>query len=437
MFVVTDVTSAFYSHKKTVRPPAMDLNAAKGVSLVLLLVLTVVLGVLPVWLHHRGVLTSTGSRCRRLTLSFLNCFAGGVFLGTCLLHLLVEGREDMQRYLESVGVTDDFPYYETGVAVGLFLVALVEKLGFALMSFSRQRLTSDVHDIQETASIRKSPPSSFSVHYAHTAENRHQGYGATTNTNDTTSEVYHNHLLDDQNSKTTSKGQQQDDPSYHLEICKSADHQLPISHVANHRKSRSLTSSLERGTTDAHPRPHHHHHHSVATSGPCDSAAITQVSGLRALLLLLALSFHTIFDGLAVGLQESSTQVWQVLGAISIHKALVAFCLGLELSTASPGNWRRPVFFIFLFALMSPIGIGIGMGVTSSRVDASAELLTSSILQALATGTFLYVTFFEILGQQFAHDHQQQRGQCLEILKVLVTMVGFAAMAATKLLDSD
>jgi zinc transporter 1/2/3 len=45
-------------------------------------------------------------------------------------------------------------------------------------------------------------------------------------------------------------------------------------------------------------------------------------------LLFLTLSFHTVFDGLAVGLQTRITAVWAVLGAVSIHKAVVSVCLG-------------------------------------------------------------------------------------------------------------
>nr|KAG5713268.1 hypothetical protein BaRGS_007795 [Batillaria attramentaria] len=182
---------------------------------------------------------------------------------------------------------------------------------------------------------------------------------------------------------------------------------------------------------------HHHHHQSLMASTSCEAGAISQVSGVRALLLLIALSFHTVFDGLAVGLQESNDSVWEVFAAISVHKALVAFCLGLELASASPDNRRKPYILIFLFSLISPIGIAIGMGVTSGHVNELAELLTSSVLQALATGTFLYVTFFEILGQQFAHNHSQGESHCMELLKVLVTALGFGAMAAVKVLDKD
>ncbi|KAH9492648.1 hypothetical protein Btru_024151 [Bulinus truncatus] len=40
-------------------------------------------------------------------------------------------------------------------------------------------------------------------------------------------------------------------------------------------------------------------------------AEIIEVNPLRAFLMLAALSFHTVFDGLAVGLQEESEDVWE------------------------------------------------------------------------------------------------------------------------------
>jgi hypothetical protein len=95
-----------------------------------------------------------------------------------------------------------------------------------------------------------------------------------------------------------------------------------------------------------------------------------------------------------------------VLVAIGIHKALVAFSLGLELATTSPRSARRPMLFMVLFSLISPVGIGVGMGVTGHVVEVKVQTLVSSILQSVATGTFLHVTFFEILGPHFAHHHR-------------------------------
>ena len=39
---------------------------------------------------------------------------------------------------------------------------------------------------------------------------------------------------------------------------------------------------------------------------------VMQVPPMRAFLLLAAFSFHTVFDGLAVGLQQNQENIWQV-----------------------------------------------------------------------------------------------------------------------------
>ncbi|KAK6190828.1 hypothetical protein SNE40_002607 [Patella caerulea] len=170
-----------------------------------------------------------------------------------------------------------------------------------------------------------------------------------------------------------------------------------------------------------------HHTHNREHGHDFDQLAKT--STVRAVLLLIALSFHTIFDGLAIGLQDLDTDVWQVLAAISIHKALVAFCLGLQLFQAYMQRFRTAVILIALFSIMSPIGIGLGILVTSANINEAAQTMTAAVLQGVASGTFLYVTFLEILKEAFKHG----RG----IWNIFIAGVGFAAMAAVKLLDSD
>ena len=49
------------------------------------------------------------------------------------------------------------------------------------------------------------------------------------------------------------------------------------------------------------------------------------------------------------------------------------------------------------FATSCPIGVVIGIIVFSIKLDLSERII--SILTGLSTGTFLYVTFFEILGK--------------------------------------
>ncbi|KAF2977687.1 hypothetical protein EK904_002334 [Melospiza melodia maxima] len=70
--------------------------------------------------------------------------------------------------------------------------------------------------------------------------------------------------------------------------------------------------------------------------------------------------------------------------------------------------------------LMIPLGIGVGMGIESSR--SAAGSVASLLLQGVAGGTFLFVTFFEILAKELEDKSHR-------LLKVLCLVLGYAALA--------
>ena len=55
---------------------------------------------------------------------------------------------------------------------------------------------------------------------------------------------------------------------------------------------------------------------------------------------------------------------------------------------------------MIVFAIFSPIGIGIGIGITTHASQGSAYYLTVAVLQALASGTIIYVVVFEVLERE-------------------------------------
>lgn len=67
-------------------------------------------------------------------------------------------------------------------------------------------------------------------------------------------------------------------------------------------------------------------------------------------------------------------QVLLLTGAVASHKFVVGFCLGLELAGVSK-SVPRLVFVIFVFAIGSVIGIGIGMLTFQVRKDLSVDKL--------------------------------------------------------------
>ncbi|XP_046568700.1 zinc transporter ZIP1-like [Haliotis rubra] len=338
----------------------MDATTAKIVAIFILLFITLLLGIIPYFIIKKNWGANASAR-REKVLSLLNCFAGGVFLGTCLLHLMVEGKEDLEQGLTHAYNFTGYPIFEMLTGAGFFLIAGVEQLamlfitGVVVTSLPKNRAKREPY---------KEPPTEKSP------------------------------LL----GKENRQGSDDD-----MGIMEKRGRSMP---------SVSEGSELERSISHAH-----------------DLDALSAASGLSAFLLLIALSFHTIFDGLAVGLQEEATDVWEVFIAISIHKSLVAFCLGLQLFRAFVPYFKKPYACLFLFSLMSPIGICTGIAVTSSNLDLDAQSMASGVLQGIACGTFLYVTCFEILRDEFGHG----KG----MLNVFVALFGFAAMAGVKGLDHD
>ncbi|XP_062994021.1 zinc transporter ZIP2 [Elgaria multicarinata webbii] len=142
-------------------------------------------------------------------------------------------------------------------------------------------------------------------------------------------------------------------------------------------------------------------------------------SSFRAFVLFLSLSFHSVFEGLAIGVQKEETAAIQLCLAVLIHKGIVAFSLALKL-VQSGTNIRWRVLYLVVFALMSPAGIGVGIGVSLSNGDGSS--LAQAVLEGVAAGTFLYVTFLEILPYEL-------RSRESPLSKFFFISLGFCIMA--------
>ncbi|NXG40998.1 S39A3 protein, partial [Psilopogon haemacephalus] len=162
------------------------------------------------------------------------------------------------------------------------------------------------------------------------------------------------------------------------------------------------------------PPPRGHHSHRLSTQEP------SHPRPLRLLALVFALSSHSIFEGLALGLQEEGGKVLSLFLGVAIHETLVAVALGISMAKSSL-PLRAAAKLAATVSLMIPLGISIGMGMESWHSAASSIL--SLLLQGMAGGTFLFVTFFEILGKELEEKNHR-------LLKVLFLLLGYTALAA-------
>merc|ERR1719427_1604392 len=188
------------------------------------------------------------------------------------------------------------------------------------------------------------------------------------------------------------------------------------------------------------PRQHHHHHH-PSIGGLSDQAhhagdghgsyhshmahSLSQHSCLRSVSLLLAISVHSVFEGLAIGLQDNSAQLLSILLAVMAHKAVMAFSLGLNLAQSSLST-RSFLLSTVVFSLASPVGVGLALAI-SDLPSSIGQDICNAVLQAIAAGTFLYITFFEVLPHELNMPNKR-------MTKVFFVFLGFAFMCGLMVL---
>ncbi|XP_010869645.1 zinc transporter ZIP3 [Esox lucius] len=159
---------------------------------------------------------------------------------------------------------------------------------------------------------------------------------------------------------------------------------------------------------------HHGHHH-----GHLSPAELARAGPLRLASLVLALSAHSVFEGLALGLQEDGARLGSLFLGVGVHETLAAVALGVSVAKAAM-PMRDAAKLGVTVSLMVPIGIGLGMGINTAQNLAGG--VTSAVLQGLAAGTFLFVTFFEILSRELEDKHDR-------LLKVFFLVLGYGVLA--------
>ncbi|XP_007444537.1 zinc transporter ZIP3, partial [Python bivittatus] len=156
-----------------------------------------------------------------------------------------------------------------------------------------------------------------------------------------------------------------------------------------------------------------HHSHGL------DVYELSRSSPLRLFSLVFALSAHSVFEGLALGLQEEGNKVMSLFLGVAIHETLVAVALGINMAKTGL-RIKEASKLAATVSLMIPLGIGIGTGIESAQNVASS--VASVLLQGIAGGTFLFVTFFEILAKELEDKNDR-------LLKVLFLILGYAVLA--------
>lgn len=118
--------------------------------------------------------------------------------------------------------------------------------------------------------------------------------------------------------------------------------------------------------------------------------------GMTPYILMIALSVHSIFEGLALGLTKDEGDLINIVIAILVHKGAASLSLGISLIKTFPTDFWLCRKLILLFSFATPLGVFIGMLV------ANAGDIYEVIFNSVAAGTFLYIACSEVIIEEFS-----------------------------------
>lgn len=316
------------------------LLVAKIVSMVVLAVVTVICGSLPYLLNRCFHWTKKDPKETRAS-NVVRCFiyfGGGVLLCTTLLHMLPDVI-DVVELLQKCGylVNTPFSLPEMLMCTGFFVMYALDEIMHRVMLHHQRRLNRQ--ELEASKAFERGSSLRKSILVRQDSQKLEE--------------------ID-----PTMPEQQKTEPEKH----------------------------------SSHEHAHHDHSHGHGHSHlpPVDGES----TSMRGLGIILALSLHELFEGMAIGLEGTVATVWFMFAAVAAHKLVLAFCVGMELLVARTRPFLA-ILYLITFAIVTPIGIGVGIAI-SQQANANQPSIPSGILQGIASGTLLYVVFFEILTENHA-----------------------------------
>jgi zinc transporter 1/2/3 len=147
---------------------------------------------------------------------------------------------------------------------------------------------------------------------------------------------------------------------------------------------------------------------------------------LTALLLLVMLSFHSLIEGAALGINSLFNNAMIIFIAIMSHKSTAAFALGVTILRGYTSKIRS-ISMLIGFSLMTPIGVVLA-ALVSGFLHSSGGNLAEAIFNAFAAGSFLYIGSLNVIDNHFHAKPLIDRAAELSSLIIGIASMGVIAI---------
>ena len=332
------------------------------------------------------------SQATERIISFCNCMAGGVFIAMCFLGLLPYAKDKTALVLRDLEVKTDFPVAEFLVVIGFFLIMTIEQSVIAYQD-ARKREKSSQQVWNTSHQSRQEKPAT--VNYFNSPDD-----------DDSCTQLLGESPLDAASPESPSTPTD----SAALRLYQN----VPMVMIGGQEESKSLVPSPTLSKAEANQIISCHQHTHKLIEKPQGT--------LRFMVLYMAVSIHSLFEGMALGLQTDQMRIFHLFFAILFHEALVAFSVGITMArqaNQSHHGLSKSIKYVLIFCISVPLGVLIGLAI--QQTPGTAGSIASAFLQSLATGIFIHVTFLELVPTEFA-NHKDR------LAKVAFHFLGFLAL---------
>lgn len=365
----------------------MDIQVVQSLTLVGLFLSMVLFVMLPFKLVGKDhmIVSTLPSKYDKI-ISLANCLSGGVFLATFFVGLLPEVRREMNIILKDAQITSSMPITEVVVLFGFFLAMFVEQCALTVKEKEKDnKNVIEKDEVLHHRRIRKIPSNGVQFELP-LDENT-----ALVSSNDEdldAGDLFGDEVLMDER-EASHKMHHYSAPVFNSRKCQSS--QLSSNHIESHGHSHDVDALLQSSST------------------------------LRFVILVMSLGVHSLFEGMALGLQTEIHTLLNLFVGVWLHECLIAFALGfslLKLNLSLCRSWQIAV----LFSSLIPFGQFIGIIIGNSK--SWMNHIASTVLQAVAAGTFIQVTFLDIIPEGIGIIDNYK------MLKVLLLFLGFLSIVA-------
>ncbi|KAG5240077.1 hypothetical protein OIU76_013477 [Salix suchowensis] len=158
-----------------------------------------------------------------------------------------------------------------------------------------------------------------------------------------------------------------------------------------------------------HVHTHATHGHAHVSASPSEDLALSELVRRRIIsqVLELGIVVHSIIIGISLGASQSPETIKPLMAALSFHQFFEGLGLGGCITQAQFESASMVMMATF-FSLTTPVGIAIGIGISSIYSEnKTTALIVEGIFNGASAGILIYMALVDLLASDFMSPRMQ------------------------------